>query len=558
MSAAPSPTSSATPARSWRAAWLSYTHPAALRMAFLGFAAGLPFLLLFGTLSFWLREAGIDKTTIGHLSWVGLLFAFKWVWAPLVDKVRLPLLGRLGQRRSWLLLAQGLAIAALIGMALNDPQKRLSMTVYLALALAFASATQDIALDAFRIESAAANRQAVLAANYQMGYRVAMICAGAGVLKVAAFVERSHAVAAGSYSNAGWRTAYLTMAAAMLVGVVTVLFSREPAQRNTPDAAGHNADPVYLQALNDVSTRGVAVAGMGAFALWVGAVVCTVAQAAKAAWLVALQQATGGLFIWLLVALATILTALTLTGKSPRLRPAAGSLQLRVLARLQASFVAPFADFFQRYRWHAALILGLISIYRISDVVMGNMANQFYVDMHFSKDQVALVSGILGIAFTLLGTFIGGLMCMRWGVMRVLMLGAVLASGSNLLFVWLSGYSNAALDLWKFDLFGQSWSMPRALTLVIAADNISSGIASAAFIAYLSGLTSVSYSATQYALFSSIMLLLPKYLGGFGGTVVNSYGYGTFFTGTAMLGVPVLVLVWLAGRVLVVGEKDTN
>ena len=122
MSAAPSPNSSATPARSWRAAWLSYTHPAALRMAFLGFAAGLPFLLLFGTLSFWLREAGIDKTTIGHLSWVGLLFAFKWVWAPLVDKVRLPLLGRLGQRRSWLLLAQGLAIAALIGMALNDPK----------------------------------------------------------------------------------------------------------------------------------------------------------------------------------------------------------------------------------------------------------------------------------------------------------------------------------------------------------------------------------------------------------------------------------------------------
>ena len=528
-------------------------------MLFLGFSAGLPLLLVVGTLSFRLREAGINRATISFLGWVGLAYGFKWIWSPLVDRLPIPLLTRmLGQRRSWLLASQLLVMAGLAGMALHDPQQELEIVVRMALLAAFASATQDIALDAYRIESAAANRQAVLAANYQMGYRVAMICAGAGVLKVAAFVERSHAVAAGSYSNTGWRTAYLTMAAAMLVGVVTVLFSREPAQRNTPDAAGRNADPVYLQALSDVSTRGVAVAGIWAFALWFGAVVCTVAQAAKAAWLVALQQATGGLFIWLLVALATILTALTLTGKSPRLRPAAGSLQLRVLARLQASFVAPFADFFQRYRWHAALILGLISIYRISDVVMGNMANQFYVDMHFSKDQVALVSGILGIAFTLLGTFIGGLMCMRWGVMRVLMLGAVLASGSNLLFVWLSGYSNAALDLWQFDLFGQSWSMPRALTLVIATDNISSGIASAAFIAYLSGLTSVSYSATQYALFSSIMLLLPKYLGGFGGTVVNSYGYGTFFTGTAMLGVPVLVLVWLAGRVLVVGEKDTN
>ena len=520
-----------------------------MRMLFLGFSAGLPLLLVVGTLSFRLREAGIDRATISFLGWVGLAYGFKWIWAPLVDRLPIPLLTRmLGQRRSWLLASQLLVMAGLAGMALSDPQQELETVVRMALLAAFASATQDIALDAFRIESATANRQAVLAANYQMGYRVAMICAGAGVLKVAAFVERSHAVAAGSYSNAGWRTAYLTMAAAMLVGVVTVLFSREPAQRNAPDAAGHNADPVYLQALHDVSTRGVAVAGMWAFALWASAVVCTVAQAAKAAWLAPLQQATGGWFIWLLVALAASLTALTLTGKSPRLRPAAGSVQLRVLARLQASFVAPFADFFQRYRWHAALILGLISIYRISDVVMGNMANQFYVDMRFSKDQVALVSGILGIAFTLLGTFIGGLMSMRWGVMRVLMLGAVLASASNLLFVWLSGYSNAALDVWQFDLFGQNWSLPRALTLVIAADNISGGIASAAFIAYLSSLTSVSYSATQYALFTSIMLLLPKYLGGFAGTVVNSYGYGAFFTGTAMLGVPVLVLVWLAGR----------
>lgn len=525
-------------------------------MLFLGFSAGLPLLLVVGTLSFRLREAGINRATISFLGWVGLAYGFKWIWSPLVDRLPIPLLTRLlGQRRSWLLASQLLVMVGLAGMALHDPQQELETVVRMALLAAFASATQDIALDAYRIESAAANRQAVLAANYQMGYRVAMICAGAGVLKIAAFIERSNEVAAGSYSNAGWRTAYLTMAAAMLVGVVTVLFSREPAQRNTPDAAGRNADPVYLQALSDVSTRGVAVAGIWAFALWFGAVVCTVAQAAKAAWLVALQQATGGLFIWLLVALAATLTVLTLTGKSPRLRPAAGSLQSRVLARLQASFVAPFADFFQRYRWQAALILGLVSIYRISDVVMGNMANQFYVDMHFSKDQVALVSGMLGIVFTLTGTFIGGMMCMRWGVMRVLLLGAMLASGSNLLFVWLSGYSNAALDLWQFDLFGQSWSMPRALTLVIATDNISSGIASAAFIAFLSSLTSVSYSATQYALFSSIMLLLPKYLGGFGGTVVNSYGYGVFFTCTTLLGVPVLVLVWLAGRVLVPGAN---
>ena len=305
LSPTPDPASAAVSVRSWREAWQAYTHPAALRMAFLGFAAGLPFLLLFGTLSFWLREAGIDKSTIGHLSWVGLLFAFKWVWAPLVDKVRLPVLGRLGQRRSWLLLAQALAIAALIGMALNDPQKRLEMTVYLALALAFASATQDIALDAFRIESAPAAEQGALAATYQAGYRLAMIWAGAGALWLAARAETqplvtelactmqegfwqlwqnpassnpsvaghgTAALAASAsattvanstpiaYDPSVWRFAYLVMAASMGVGVLTVLFSPEPVQR---DMAKNQAQ--YQALLAHTSQIGVPVWGIAAF-----------------------------------------------------------------------------------------------------------------------------------------------------------------------------------------------------------------------------------------------------------------------------------------------------
>ncbi len=423
----------------WHQTLLVYLEPTSLRMLSLGFSAGLPLLLVLGTLSFRLREAGVDLTTIGYLSWVGLAYAFKWVWAPLVDRLPVPLLTRaLGLRRSWLLLAQAMVVLGLIGMAVNDPRAGLEAVVWCALAVAFGSATQDIALDAFRIESAGSERQAALAAAYQTGYRLAMIWAGAGVLWIAA---RAETVTSG-YQNAAWQTAYLVMAASMGVGVLTVLFSKEPVRHALPPAKN------------------------------------------AAEW-------------------------------------------------LQGALIDPFADFIRRYRWQAALILALIAVYRISDVVMGIMANPFYVDMGYTKDEIAAVTKIYGVIMTLLGAFVGGAMAMRWGVMRVLMLGAILSACSNLLFAWLGARGH---DL-------------SALIFVISADNLSSGIASAAFIAYLSSLTNVNYSATQYALFSSMMLLAPKWLAGFSGKYVEHFGYSDFFTHTALLGVPVLVLVVLAARV---------
>jgi len=434
--AAPAP---APARRSWRQALRVYREPASLRMLALGFSAGLPLLLVLGTLSFWLREAGIDRTTIGYLSWVGLAYAFKWVWAPLVDRLPIPLLTRaLGRRRSWLLLAQGLVVAGLVGMALHDPREALLPVVWCALAVAFGSATQDVALDAFRIESADADRQAALAATYQTGYRLAMIWAGAGALWIAA---RAEVAGVAGYQSGAWRTAYFAMALSMAVGIVTVLCSPEPAPRAL--AKPRNA----------------------------------------AEW-------------------------------------------------LRGALVEPFADFIRRYRWQAVLILALIAIYRISDVVMGIMANPFYVDMGFSKDEVAAVSKIYGVAMTLVGAFVGGALAMRVGVMRVLMLGAVLSALSNLLFAWLTTRGH--------DLTG--------LIAVVAADNLAGGIASAAFIAYLSSLTNINYSATQYALFSSLMLLLPKWLAGFSGAYVDAYGYSAFFIMTALLGLPVLLLVALASR----------
>ena len=433
--------SAASPVRlSWRESWRIYRSAPALRMLALGFSAGLPLLLVLGTLSFRLREAGIDRATIGFLSWVGLAYGFKWAWAPLVDRLPLPWLTRaLGRRRSWLMLSQSAIMLGLIGMALNDPKEALGAVVVWAVVVAFGSATQDIALDAYRIESAAVEHQAALAATYQTGYRLAMIWAGAGVLWLAA---RAEVADAGNYQPQAWQTAYLVMAASMLLGWLTVWLSPEPPQPPLPPARN-------------------------------------------------LRE-------W-----------------------------------LRGALVDPFAEFIGRYRWQALLILALIAVYRISDVVMGIMANPFYVDMGYTKDEVAAVTKVFGVLMTLLGAFIGGVLSLRLGVMRILMLGAILSAGSNLLFAWLGGVGHNLT----------------ALVWVISADNLASGIASAAFIAYLSGLTQVQYSATQYALFSSMMLLMPKWLAGFSGVFVDAHGYATFFTCTALLGLPVLLLVGLASRV---------
>ena len=425
--------------QSWGKDLRVYLEWPSVRMFFLGFSAGLPLLLVLGTLGFWLREAGIDRSTIGYLSWVALFYAGKWLWAPLVDRVPILFLTkRLGRRRSWLLFAQALIIFGLMGMATTDPKQNLEPIVWFALLVAFGSATQDIALDAFRIESAKAQYQAALAASYQSGYRLAMIWAGAGALWLAARAE----ITTGIYLAEAWQFAYLCMALSISVGVVTTLLSPEPQAVLLPKARS---------------------AGQ-----------------------------------W-----------------------------------LQQTLIQPFADFISRYRWQAFLILGLIAIYRISDVVMGIMANPFYVDMGYTKDEVAAVTKVFGVIMTLVGAFLGGLLTMRFGVMRVLFLGGVLSAASNLLFAWLSTRGH--------DLNGLVW--------VISSDNLSSGIASAAFIAYLSSLTNVQYSATQYALFSSMMLLLPKWLAGFSGVYVDTFGYEHFFIATSLIGIPVLILITLAIRI---------
>ncbi len=453
-----------SPSDSHSSTWLEsakiYLHPRAITLLFLGFSSGLPLLLVFGTLSFWLREAGIERSLITYFSWVGLAYGFKWLWSPLVDRIQLPLLGRwLGRRRSWLFLSQTMLITSLSALAFSDPLNDIELMAILALAVAFSSATQDIVIDAYRIESAGERLQAAMAATYMAGYRLAMIVAGAGALAIAAWVAPDATL----YSQTSWKVAYLSMALLLGTGLITTLLISEP---QIPDQDAE---------LTQQRERILAFTANYAH----------------------LPKRLAHLIAWAYIAV-----------------------------------ISPFADFIRRYGLQAIIILALIGTYRISDVILGIVANVFYVDMGFTKQEIAQIIKVFGVVMTIVGAGIGGILVNRLGVMKILFAGALLVALTNLLFAWLATLGHNVL----------------ALTLVISLDNLSGGIATAAFVAYLSSLTNIQYSATQYALFSSIMLLFPKFLGGFSGGAVDDVGYVVFFCGVALIGLPVLFLVWLAAK----------
>ncbi len=451
--------------KAWLSAFSIYFKPKVITLLFFGFSSGLPFMLIFSTLSFWLREANINRATIGFFSWVGLSFAFKWVWAPFIDRCPLPLLTRLlGRRRGWLLLSQCFVILFLICMSQTDPSKHLWTMALFALGLSFSSATQDIVIDAYRIDSAPEELQAAMAATYQIGYRIAIIVAGAGALAIAAFAGSNT-----SYNLFGWQIAYLSMAGCFFIGIITTLLAQEP------EAVTKTREPLEEHAQ----------------------------------------------------------TWLEKNKKLPR-------SVARFIAWLYGTVVFPFSDFVSRYRWHALLLLALIGTYRISDIVMGVMANSFYHDMGFTKEQIATIIKVYGVIMTLVGASVGGIFIKRFGVMKILFLGAILSSISNLLFAWLS-YAGPSLT---------------KLSVVISVDNLSGGLASTAFIAWLSSLTNIKYSASQYALFSSMMVLFPKFIAGFSGMTVDGFGYIPFFIATAVIGLPVLILVLLASRYLNAQKQD--
>jgi PAT family beta-lactamase induction signal transducer AmpG len=501
----------------WKESIRAFAHPRVLTMLFLGFSAGLPLMLIFSSISFWLLEAGVDRSVVTYFSWAALGYSFKFIWAPLVDTLPLPVLNAtFGRRRSWILLAQFMVITAIVVMANLDPaqsQTNLTGMALAAVLLGFSSATQDIVIDAYRIESAETRLQAMMSATYIAGYRIGMLVAGAGALYLASYFGS----AADAYSFAAWQNTYYCMAAAMGVGVITTLVIPEPdvfKERST-SSASQSTQIVFLFIC--------CVAGF----IFVYVYLADLSTTLHLSLMETLNnKSLVSLFVECLKLASGVTSALVVSFLLTR----TGLVDASILRDL---YLNPVSDFFQRYGFRSAwMLLALIGLYRISDIVLGVIANVFYHDIGYSKNEVATVAKAFGLGMTIFGGFLGGLLSMQFGVMRILLLGAVLSAVTNLLFMVLAGYGYSIGFLY----------------VVIGADNLSAGLASAAFVAFLSALTNIKFTAMQFAIFTSLMTLIPKVLGGYSGGIVNELGYSSFFLITALLGVPVILLILLKYR----------
>ena len=700
-----------TQSSGWKSAFTAFLDRRALIMLFLGFSAGIPILLIFSSLSLWLGEAGIDKSAVTFFSWAALGYSFKFVWAPLVDELPVPVLTKLlGRRRAWLLIAQLLIICAISIMAFSDPslgQSYLYQMAAGAVLLGFSAATQDIVIDAYRIELAETQMQTVLASTYNAGYRIGMIVAGAGALFLAAYLG----TAKGNYIYEAWKWTYLAMAAVMLVGIATTLCIREP-QVDRVRKEYKRVDYYRLVAVFFVSV--------------VSFVLSYIYSGKLTEMLIQLWSIKDSFALFCFEALRFIGSgAVAFVVGSSLVKMGAVNKQMAY-----ETWVNPVADFFKRYGVKLALVLLLlIGFYRISDIIAGVISNVFYQDLNFTKEQIAEAVKVYGVIFSLVGGFLGGLLAQRMNIMKLMFVGAILASSTNLIFIGLVKSGQPLNDVvinvgeqsfkaqadetgaWTIKVpveqlqanesltatasFQNDTSQPVSVTLpyisqtgastallllpitadnvidqresegsivvrgqylatlaenqsiqlslddqsfdakldkegvfsaaipakqlldsnskklnavlmqneraqqhtalnyqvdpaaeksatldvdlqpinlnkavdgqlevkgkvikeyssnwlyfAIIVDNLASGLAGAAFIAFLSSLTSVSFTAVQYAIFSSLMTLTPKILGGYSGTIVSNIGYPNFFLLTTLIGIPILILVvWVA------------
>jgi len=393
-----------------------YASSESIRMVFLGFSAGLPHPLLFATLTLWLASAEVSISEITMFGWVGIIYAIKFLWAPMLDRLRLPgLTSLIGQRRSWMLLTQAIILVGLIYMSFLQPESDLIFLAYMSIVVAFASASQDVAIDAYRIEIAESKFQAVLGASYQLGYRISALTSGAGALYLASFYD--------------WKLTYQIMSMFMLVGIMTVIMipeSTKPFEKNN-----------------------------------------------NSGW-------------------------------------------------LKKTLIEPFAEFFKRNGYWSLFLLMFIAIYRVSDLIIGIAANPFYADLGFNLSEIATVTKVFGFTITIIGAFIGGLSVARFGISKLLIISSILLTVTNLFFLFLN---NAGPSL-------------PALVLTISADNFALGFSGTVFIAFLSSLTSRYFTASQYALFTSVMFLPGITLSGFSGQIIESSGWSTLFIYSALLGIP--------------------
>lgn len=497
----------------------------AIVMLFLGFSAGIPILLIFSSLSLWLGEAGMKKSMVTFFSWAALGYSFKFVWAPLIDKLPVPFLTRsLGRRRAWMLVSQFAVIGSILLMAFTDPASGGSSLTVMALgavALGFSSATQDIVIDAYRIECAPADEQAMISSTYIAGYRIGMIVAGAGALYLASYFGTTKE----EYSYDAWMMTYAVMAGVMLIGVATTFIIREPATHRPDEHRYGTSDYLRFLAVFVLAVLAFIIfyylsssdfAARASIENYVSKAKESLNESLNNGALAGFIVNTVRLFVAVLIAFGVAVLLILLNVADRKM--------------ISEAYAEPVRDFFRRYGLGlATLFLLLIGLYRVSDIVMGAIANVFYQELGYSKDQIASVSKFFGLIMTIAGGLLGGFLSVRYGVMRILFLGAVLSAITNLLFIALAQ---------------SSVNIPM-LAMVIGADNLSAGLASAAFIAFLSSLTNVSFTAMQYAIFSSLMTLFPKILGGYSGSMAESMGYTGFFTMTALLTLPVLVIIFI-------------
>ncbi len=475
------------------AALAVYGERRSLVMLALGFASGLPNLLIFDTLSLWLRDAGLSLEIIAFFGLTTLAYSLKFLWAPLVDRTKIPGLTKLlGHRRSWMIACQLLIMLGLWSIAGTDPKLSLGLMALFAVIVGFVSATQDIVIDAWRIEAAVTEKQGVMAAAYQWGYRIAMIVAGAAPLVLSEF--------------AGWNISYAIMALLMLVGVLGVFGAPREAQHviraidtgGIPAAPGRDAIEWAVRLLLFVIGAVALGSGLAGNAIILETAFNTLgmssaAETVKAAW----EAKPWGVFAQLS---GVVVGALIIFFAA---RPAPG-LKTRPGRYMGAALGEPLADFFGRYGKAAGVILALICVYRLSDFLL-NIMNPFYLDMGFSKLEIAEVRKVLGAIMTVIGVGLGGFFIARFGLMRALLIGAFAGPISNLVFAWLA-------------LQGpQLW----ALSVAIGVDNVAAGFSGTCLIAYMSSLTGQGFTATQYALFSSLYALLGKLVGSQSGRVVE-------------------------------------
>ena len=513
-------------------------------MLVFGFAAGLPYTLLIGTLNAWLGEWEIDLATIGVLSWIGLAYAFKFLWSPLVDRVRLPGLERFGRRRSWLFICQLLLTATFFGLALSDPRLALGWFALVAVIGSFASATQDVVIDAWRIDVADADAPVeILSAIYQFGYRIAALIGGALALVLS---ERMP-----------WPTVYAVMGVFMGLTLIATFLAPD-----TPRTAGEKEQSALRKAGSvDPKWRATGLAIVGAGWLWA---IVTIAsfmvriltaspEDPDAPSVGDFTRTMGPLIVAATVVLPAIVAAVFnwLKERGEHVlradAPAAGAGG-RAAGHAYSALILPLGELVRRIGWGVIIVLGLILSYRITDNIWGSFAFPFYLqELQYTGDEVAFASKIFGVFMTMAGIAIGGLLFATVGRMPTLLIGAIVAAASNLLYADLASGApaiDAFARTFGLDAFGHDLRMVRLL-IAISGENIAGGLAGAAFVAYLSSITSREFSAVQYALLSSLTFLVGSLGRAAIGEAIDRIGYAPVFRFTAMIGLIAVAFVAL-------------